>query len=89
MITFRPFELSLAAALILIILEVVSGAFIFLSFCLGFIAVAAVEALTDKFVLGRDLLLFTAVAILTVVILRVVFRRRGDTKRAQGDVNDY
>jgi len=89
MITLRPFELALAAAVILAVLEVLTGTFIFLGFCVGTLAVAVTEFVSSEFSLNRDALVFAAFAMLAIVALRFAFGRRGDTNRVKGDVNDY
>jgi membrane protein implicated in regulation of membrane protease activity len=89
MIPFRPFEFALLAAIILLIFEVFTGTFVFLSFCVGSLAVAAAELLIGRFELGRDALLFAAVSTIAIVALRLAFRHGGDTKHAKGDINDY
>ena len=89
MITFQPFEVSIAAAVILLILEIVFGTFMFLSFCIGCFAVATIEYFTGNVSLGRDLFVFTTTAASVASALRLGFRSPGDTKRARGDVNDY
>jgi membrane protein implicated in regulation of membrane protease activity len=89
MIAMQPFELALLAAVILLVLEVFTGTFVFLSFCVGSVAVAAASACTGHFSIGRDALLFATVSTLTIVAMRLVFGRKGDTKRSEQDVNDY
>lgn len=89
MIVTLPVELALAAAVILAALEVVTGTFVLLGFCLGCLAVATAEALSGEFNLTRDVLLFAAVAILAIILLRFAFARSGDTRLAKGDVNEY
>jgi membrane protein implicated in regulation of membrane protease activity len=89
MIPMHPYELALAVAVALGVLEVVTGTFIFLGFCLGSLAVAGVELLSGKFSFGRDALLFAAVGVMAIAVLRFAFGRPGDITRAEGDVNDY
>jgi hypothetical protein len=50
---------------------------------------AIAQAITGHLSLLRDTLLFAAVALLVLVVLRHFFSRPGDTKRANGDVNEY
>jgi membrane protein implicated in regulation of membrane protease activity len=87
--TLHPFEVSLAATILLLILEVVAGSFVFLSLATACLAVAIAQAITGHLSLLRDTLLFAAVALLVLVVLRHFFSRPGDTKRANGDVNEY
>ena len=58
-------------------------------FCLALLAVAAAEAVTGAPVPIRDALIFAAVSVLAILVLRFAFKGGGDTKRAQGDVNEY
>lgn len=89
MIATPPFELALGAAVVLAALEVVTGTFVLLGFCVGCLAVAAAEALSGNFNFGRDTLLFAAVALIAIIVLRLAFARPGDTTISKGDVNDY
>lgn len=89
MTTLQPFELSLLAAIVLLGLELLTGTFIFLSFCVGLVVVALVQAFTGRFTLGRDALVFSAITIGTMILMRSVFGAAGDTKRSHKDVNDY
>ena len=85
----HPYELALAVAVVLAALEVITGTFIFLGFCLGSLVAAGVEFLSGKFSFGRDALLFAAVGVLAIIALRLAFGHPGDTTHAKGDVNDY
>lgn len=87
--TLHPFELALLAAVVLLILEVFTGTFVFLSFCLGSLSVAGAEFMTGTFALGRDSLLFGTISALAIIALRKLFGRSGDAKRPNGDINDY
>ena len=89
MIDAPPFAFALGAAVALAALEVITGTFVLLGFCIGCLAVAAAEALTGGFSLGRDTLLFAAIGLISIVVLRRAFGRPGDTKISRGDVNDY
>ncbi len=89
MIPMHPFELALAVAVALAALEVVTGTFVFLGYCLGSLAAAIAEFVTGAFSFGRDALLFAAIGALAVVALRLAFGHHGDTTHAKGDVNDY
>ncbi len=89
MIGMTPFELALAAAVILAVLELLTGTFVLLGFCLGCLADAGVEALSAGFSFSRDALLFAVVAGLAITALRYAFARPGDSVRAKGDVNRY
>jgi membrane protein implicated in regulation of membrane protease activity len=85
----QPFEVALGAAVVLAALEVVTGTFVLLGFCIGCLAVAAVELVSGQFGVGRDVLVFAVVAGAAVVGLRRVFGARGDSRRVKGDVNEY
>ncbi len=89
MIAFQPYEVALGAAVLLAMLEVLTGTFVLLGFCIGCLAVAGMEALSGGFSIGRDTLVFAVVALMAVVILRKMFGRPGDTTIANKDVNDY
>ena len=83
------FEVALGLGVLLAGLEVIAGSFVFLSFSLGCFVVAGVEFVSGQFVLGRDVAVFAVIGVLAVVGLRMGFYRAGDSRRAEGDVNDY
>jgi membrane protein implicated in regulation of membrane protease activity len=89
MIAPPPFEIALGAAVVLAALEVITGTFVLLGFCVGCLAVAAAEALSGDFSVGRDTLVFASVAVTAIIILRLAFARSGDSTISKGDVNDY
>jgi len=82
---------TLIAALVLAMLELTTGAFVFLGLALGAAAVAALQWLTDGSNLTRDLLLFALVSLVAVAVLRRLFRQPRDTVAStpSEDVNRY
>lgn len=86
---FQPFEFTLVLAVILLVAEVFAGAFVFLSFSVALFCVATAEFFFRGFSLGRDTLIFVLVTGAVFIGLRLIFRTKGDTKVAKGDVNEY
>jgi membrane protein implicated in regulation of membrane protease activity len=89
MTTLHPFELTLILAAIVLALEMLTGALVFLSFSVGLFAVAGMEFLFSNFNFSRDILFFAIIAVMTFVGLRLTLRAKGDTKIAEKDINDY
>ena len=82
-------EWALLAAVVLTIIEVLTGAYVALSLALGCLAVAVAEFAASGPAFLRDAAVFALIAGLAVFVVRQVFARPGDSKTAQGDVNDY
>lgn len=85
----QPFEISLIVAALLLVVEMFTGTFVFLSFSISTFAVSVFEFCFNGFSLKRDLLIFVVLTIASAVVLRFCFRRKGDTKAAHEDVNKY
>jgi membrane protein implicated in regulation of membrane protease activity len=85
----RPWEWALLAAVVLAAIEVLSGAFVALSLAIGCLAVAAAEWLWGGAGIEIDAVAFAAASGLAVLLLRRLFARPGDSRHAQGDVNEY
>ncbi len=85
-----PWQISLLIALGLGVVELVTGSLVFLGFAIGMVATSLAQALTGRFDVNRDLLIFAFSAIAAFVVMRRVFRRRDDTRGAdRGDINRY
>jgi membrane protein implicated in regulation of membrane protease activity len=89
MMALHGWEWALLAAVVLAIIEVLTGAYVALSLAFGCLAVAAAEYVANEPALLRDAAVFALTAGLAVFVLRQAFARPGDSKAAQGDVNDY
>jgi membrane protein implicated in regulation of membrane protease activity len=89
MMALHPFEQTLILAVFVLALEMLTGAFVCLSFSIGLFAVAGVEFLFSNFDFTRDILFFAIIAVTTFVGLRLAHRAKGDTKIAEKDINDY
>ncbi len=85
----KPYAVALIVAFAFGVIEVLTGTFVFLSFGLGCLAVAGVDAAAGGFWLVRDTAVFAVVSCLAVAVLRLRFGHAGDSKRAERDVNDY
>ena len=83
-------QISLLVALGLGVVELVTGSFVFLGFAIGMVATSLAQALTGRFDVNRDLLIFALSAIVAFVVIRRLFRRRDDTRVAErDDINRY
>ena len=89
MIALHAYQWMLLAACVLAVFEVLTGTYVALSLAVACMAVAALEYVTGAAAFARDGLLFAACAGSAIVVIRLLFSRPGDSKRAQGDVNEY
>jgi membrane protein implicated in regulation of membrane protease activity len=84
-----PFAIWLIAGAVLIGLEMLTGAFVALSFGLGCFGVALVEFLSGEASMIRDLLVFGVLTIVSIVALRWMFGRKNGQHVAKADINRY
>jgi predicted membrane metal-binding protein len=87
----HPFEISIAGAIILLLLELLHGfsVFIYLSFAASLMIVAGVEYFSHRFSAMRDTFIFASFSICAFICLRVVFSNKHDVKRSEKDINTY
>jgi membrane protein implicated in regulation of membrane protease activity len=83
------YQITFLVALALAMVELVTGAFLFLGMALGAAAVACVQWATAGFALNRDLLIFAIVSVLAFLVLRKLFARPADQEESPDDVNRY
>jgi membrane protein implicated in regulation of membrane protease activity len=86
---FQPFEVAMAMAILVLALEMLTGAFVFLSFSTALFAVTGAEVFFRDFSFKRDVLIFATVSVATFIGLRLAFRTKGDTMITKNDINDY
>jgi membrane protein implicated in regulation of membrane protease activity len=86
---FHPYFLWLIASVILLAAEVVTGAYVALSFGVACAGVAIVEAITNKVLIDRDLPLFAFLTVGAFFALRQIFGHKGDSRAVDTDINRY
>lgn len=83
------YQWTLAAAILLLALEIVTGTFLLLGFGIGLLPVAFLHFVTEEIRWGRDIGLFAVVSAIAFVLLRKFFLKKGDSAEALGDINKY
>jgi membrane protein implicated in regulation of membrane protease activity len=86
---FELYQFTLAAAILFVVIEIVTGTFLFLGLGLGLIPVVIFHALTGEVELGRDIAVFALVSACSFVALRKSFLKRSDTSVSTDDINKY
>lgn len=76
------------AGIALIVLEIITPMFLYLGFAVGAFATAAAIALIGLGFTGA-VITFGLISFLSFVVLRWIFRKRGDTRSTDKDVNQY
>jgi membrane protein implicated in regulation of membrane protease activity len=85
-----PWQIALVLAFGLGLIELVTGGLIFLGLAAGMLVVAGLQGATGRFEVNRDVLVFALASLVAIVVMRRVFRGRGDTHGArQDDINRY
>ena len=87
--TVQPFEIALVLASLLLMVELLTGAFAVVCFSPALLAVAGVEFIFHDFSLVRDLCVFVIVTALSSLAIRRFFKKPGDSKSTIKDINDY
>ncbi len=85
----QPFEVTLALSVVLLIVEMFSGAFVFISFSAALFIVSMVQFILHNFSPYRDVSIFIVVTVASFLGLRLTFKAKGDTKACKGDINEY
>ena len=85
----EPYQLSLVAAFLLVLVEVITGAFFFLGMGVGALLVALLQWLTGEWSFNRDLLLFAVASVLAFTAFRKFFKKPRDQSSEANDVNQY
>jgi membrane protein implicated in regulation of membrane protease activity len=83
------YQWTLFLALMFVVVEMLTGTFLFLGFGIGTVPLVFIHYSTDQVDWGRDLAVFAVVSALSYIALRRWFRNRRDVKRFGADVNDY
>ncbi len=85
----EPHQSTLILAFVLALVEVMTGAFLFLGMAVGALLVAAVQWATGEWVLNRDLLVFAVASVAAFATFRKVFKKPADQSEETNDVNQY
>lgn len=87
----EPYQISIIVAVVFAIAELITATFVFLSFSIAALVVAALQYFEGGFLLNRDLLFFIAGSVFFTVLFRALFRSKKDveTLNVNKDVNRY
>ena len=85
----EAYQITLLVAVVLGMLELATGAFLFLGLALGAVAVAALQGVLGGLSINRDLAVFSGVSMLAFWGLRKAFARPADQTTTEDDVNRY
>ena len=84
------YQLTLILAIILFIVEMLTGSLILFAFSFAFGIVAIVQFIQNGFVIERDLIIFIISSIVGIVFLRFTYKKKTDEKILKDDdVNLY
>lgn len=84
------FQITLIAAVVFGIVEILTMNFIFLGFAFGMLSVSAVQYVTGEYFFDRDLIIFSIVSCFFIIVIRRVFGKRSYQQRLkQDDINHY
>jgi membrane protein implicated in regulation of membrane protease activity len=83
------YQWTLFLALMFVVVEMLTGTFLFLGFGMGTLPLVFIHYSTEQVDWGRDLAVFAVVSTISFFLLRKRFRNRNDTKKLDTDVNIY
>ena len=81
-------NIYLTLGFVLIFLEILLPSFICLGFAIGF-AILWIIANFYTLTINQTILYFSLISFFSIVILRLSFRRKNDTKKSSKDINEY
>ncbi len=85
----QAYQISLIVGFILGMIELATGAFIFLGMAIGMVSVAFVQWLFSDFSMNRDMMVFAVISTLSFVVLRMFFAKAKDQEKSELDINQY
>ena len=85
----EPHQFTLILAFALALVEVMTGAFLFLGMAVGAVLVAGVQWATGEWVLNRDLLVFALTSVAAFATFRKMFKKPADQTSETNDINQY
>ena len=84
------YQLSITVAIVLVILEMLTGTFILLGFGFGALFVGFFQFMFNGLSVNRDLLVFAIVSLISIYLLRRFFKSNSDQKKLiEEDINQY
>ena len=84
------YQISIIVGISFIIIEMFTLTYIFLGMGIASFAVALVQYLFDGLSFNRDLMIFTIVSAIVILVSRKIFRRKSDQSvSTENDVNQY
>ena len=75
------YQISITVAIVLVILEMLTGTFILLGFGFGVLFVGIVQFLLNGLSVNRDLLVFAIISLISIYLLRRFFKSNSDEKK--------
>ena len=85
----QPYEIALALAIILLIIELLTGTFVIVCFSPALLVVAGVEYIFHGFSFWRDFFVFVVVVVLSSLVVRLLFKTKSSSKNEDKDINEY
>jgi len=83
------YQWTLFFALMFVVIEMLTGTFLFLGFAFGTLPLVFIHYSTERIEWGSDLAVFSVVSAISFVLLRKFFRNRHDSKTVGQDINEY
>ena len=84
------YQLTLVFALLLVVIELLTGSFIFLGFSIGMAFVSLMQLITGALNWNRDAIIFVLGTSFSVFCFRKYFKSKSDTKNtSEKDINIY
>ena len=84
------YQISITVAIVLVILEMLTGTFILLGFGFGALFVGIVQFLLNGLSVNRDLSVFAIISLISIYLLRRFFKSNSDEKKLiEEDINQY
>ena len=84
------YQITITVAIALVILELLTGTFVLLGFGVGAFFVGAIQFFFAGLNFNRDILCFSIISLLSIYLLRTIFKSKADQKfLAEDDINRY
>jgi membrane protein implicated in regulation of membrane protease activity len=80
---------TIIALLGCLIVELLTGEFLFLGMAISLVPIGILHATTDEFSFSRDLIILGVGTAIATYALRRAFHHRGDVKSTKGDISKY
>lgn len=84
------YQITFTVAIILVILELLTGTFVLLGFGLGAFFVGSIQFLFGGLSFNRDILFFSIISLISIYMLRKIFKSKDDQNfLSEDDINRY